>query len=119
MNTSMASKVFLYPTTRRQTATTIYGSWINVQFLQEVLLALVVTAQGAYTNETLDVTVQGQDAYGNVLTLSQFTQVGNVTASLPYSESIKLANFGEKIRAKIVTAGTAVDYTLSVSGFGK
>lgn len=109
----------LYPSTRRQAAATVYGSWVDVSLKNEAILTLAVTAQGAYTNETLDVTIQGQDALGNVITLASFTQVGNVVGSVPYTESLKLYNFGGQIRVKVVTAGTSVDYTLSVQGHAK
>ena len=109
----------LYPSTRRQAAGTIYSNWFDVSLMTEALIALAVTAQGSYTNETLDVTVQGQDPLGNLITLAQFTQVGNVTSSLPYVEALKLSNFGGQIRVKITTAGTSVDYTLSVGGYAK
>lgn len=100
-------------------AGTTYGDWIDVSYYTELMLVLAVTAQGAYTNETMDVTIQGSDPLGNVVNLGQFTQVGNVTSSLPYTETMKLSNFGGRIRAKIVVAGTAVAYTASVSGFAK
>jgi hypothetical protein len=116
----MKKNLSLYPSTHREAAGTVYSSdWTDVSAFHEMLLILAVTAQGTYTNETLDVTIQGKDANGNVFTLAQFTQVGNVVSSVPYVEPLKLSNFGQFVRAKIVTAGTDVDYTFSVLGFAK
>lgn len=116
----MQKDIVLYPSTHREAAGTVYTSdWIDVSRFHEILADLVVTAQGAYTNETLDVTIQGKDADGNIFTLASFTQVGNVTAALPYVEPLKLSNFGQWIRAKIVTAGTDVDYTFRVNASAK
>jgi len=116
----MKKNLTLYPSTRRQAAGTVYSSdWADVSYFHEMLLILAVTAQGAYTNETLDITVQGKDDNGNIFTLAQFTQAGNVISVLPYLEPLKLGNFGQFIRAKVVTAGAAVDYTFSVLGFAK
>lgn len=115
----MKKNITLLASTRRQAAATVYGEWVDVSYYTELLLILAVTAQGAYTSETLGVMIQGKDPLDNVFTLAQFTQVGNVVASLPYTESMKLSNFGGQIRAKITVAGAAVDYTSSVSGFAK
>jgi hypothetical protein len=102
-----------------RTSASYTGDWVDVSYYTEALLALSVTAQGTYGNETLDVIIQGKDALGNVFTLASFTQVGNVTAAVPYIEPLKLSNFGGQIRAKATLAGTTKNYTFSVSGMAK
>lgn len=115
----MTKQLTIQESARKQTAATAYTSTFDVSYFVEMILTLAITAQGTYTDETLDVTIQGQDPLGNWFTLAQFTQVGNVVSSVPYTEALKLNNFGGKIRAKIVTAGTAVDFTMSLSGYAK
>jgi len=117
----IAQTITFYPSTRRQVGGTVYSDWFNAEALKEILAVLEVTAQGAYTDETLDVTIQGKcpSGSGNPVNLAQFTQVGNVVASVPYSEPLKLSNFSKELRVKIVTAGTAVDYTFSVTANGR
>lgn len=114
----MKKDITLFASAAR-TSASYTGDWVDVSYYTELLLALAVTAQGTYTNETLDVIIQGKDPLGNVFTLASFTQVVNVTASLPYVEPLKLSNFGGQIRAKATLAGTTKNYTFSVTGAAK
>lgn len=115
----MTKEIRVVEPAQREGAGTVYSDWVNVGYYNELIMNLAVTAQGTYTDETLDITIQGEDGDGNVFELGSYTQVGNVVSSVPYCEPLKFTNFGRKIRAKIVMAGTDCDYTLSVLGFGK
>lgn len=110
----------LFPLTRIQAAETAYSSLVPITNFNELILFLEVTAQGAFTNETLNVTVQYTSPSGQVYDLLSFTQVGDVTAILPYGElKGKTTDFGPQIRIKRETAGTSVDYTFRVTGYAK
>jgi len=102
-------------------AGTTYGDTVEVDSFNELTLFIRVTAQGSYTDETLDVSMQTKDPSGNWydLTDAEFTQIGNKTASLPYSEYMTIIAFGSQVRIKIVAAGTSVSYTFSVEAYGK
>lgn len=115
----MTKAITLYPSTRRQAAATVYGDWVDASRYTELPMVLAVTAQGAYTDETLDVTLQGMTPLGGIYDIVSFTQAGNKTGALPFLELKGFTVFGKMVRVKVVTAGTAVDYTLSVSGWGK
>ena len=102
-------------------AGTTYSDATDVSRHLELLVFLRVTAQGTYTDETLDITMQTKDRAGNWhdLTDVDFTQVGDVTGSVPYAEYLPVIGFGSQIRFKIVAAGTDVDYTFNIDGYGK
>ena len=103
-------------------ADTTYSNDFRVDRYDELILFLYFSAQGMYTNETINVTVQVKDPDGNFIDLTNaaFTQVGNATGSVPYlAEYLAIAVFGSRIRLKYVTTGTTVSYTFSVKAIGK
>lgn len=115
----MAVKRFVFlPSTRVQTASVI-TEWFEVDMFFELMAFLELTAQGTYTNETLDVTIQTRSPNGNAHDLESFAQIGNKTAALPFYDYEALTNFGAQIRFKLAVAGTAKDYTLSLTGYAK
>jgi hypothetical protein len=110
-----------YASTNVAAAGTTYSTATDVSKHIELLLFLRVTAQGTYTDETLNITMQTKDHAGNWYDLTDvdFTEVGDVTGSVPYAEYLPVIGFGSQVRFKIVAAGTGVDYTFSITGYGK
>ena len=102
-------------------AGTTYSSALRVEKYEELTLFLYQTAQGGWTDEYLDVSVQTKDPDGNWHDLAgaTFTQIGNNTAAVPYGEDIGIIVFGAYIRLKYVTQGTTPDFTFQITGIGK
>ena len=100
-------------------AATTYGTEFDVSDVDELNLFIVLTAQGSYTNETLDVSVQTKDPAGNWhdVASAAFTQLGNKGGTA--SEHIAITTFGSKLRLKYISAGNTPNYTFSVTAYGK
>ena len=122
----------LQASTREQTGVAGNGATFDVSMYSSAVFFLCVTAQGSYTDETLDVKIQTKDPLsGNWVDLTwedgtgtpqntAFTQVGDKTGSVPYTERIVCLDLPDShIRVYWVAAGTAEDYTFSVSAVVK
>lgn len=118
-------KIELYPSTRIQAGGTVYSPWVPVTNLNNLLAFIKLTAQGNYADETLNISVQTKAPSGDAVDLVEdgsavaLTEIGNKTASLPFLDYLGFTNFGAEIRFKIVTTGTAVDYTFGLDGIAK
>lgn len=100
---------------------TVYTEWVPVVMAEELLAFIKLTAQGTYTDETLNISVQTQTPDGDAIDLVgvNFSEIGNKTGSLPFLDYLGIAAFGVAVRFKIVTAGTSPDYTFKLTGWGK
>jgi len=85
----------------------------------EMLIFLEITGQGVFTDESLTATFKTKSPNDKYHGKGSFTQVGNVTGSLPHYDHLEVANLGIKGRIEVVLAGTAKDYTFSVTAYAK
>lgn len=99
-------------------AGTTYGSAFECDY-EELLVYLEITEQGAYTDETLDVTIQAKNPDDKYFDIGSFDQIGDQTVAILadgwYRIVLPVRWFGTKIRVKVTVAGTAVDYTLNIT----
>ena len=111
----------VYPSTQIASATTTYSNWIHVGDYSELTIFLDLTAQGAYTNETMNVSVQTRSPSEDAIDLTNvsFTEIGNKTGSVPFNDYMTLIGFGAQVRLKIVTAGDSVAYTVEFTAHAK
>ena len=111
----------LFPSAQISSATTTYSTEVSVGNYVEMTIFLDLTAQGAYTDETMDVYVQTRSPSGNWvdLTDTSFTEVGNKTGSLPFLDELSIEGFGSLVRLRIVTAGSSVSYTIEFTTYVK
>lgn len=114
-----ADNIVFLPSTQIQTETTTYGDWSSGDMYEELLVYVEITDQGSYTDETLDITVQVRDHDGGAYDIASFNQIADQTVATiagEYRESLPIMWFGTQCRIKVVTTGTAVDYTLKILG---
>ncbi|GAG03195.1 unnamed protein product [marine sediment metagenome] len=99
---------------------TFETEWSDVSISAEILAFVKLTAQGEYTDETLNISVQARSPDGDAIDLTEvkFNEIGNVLA-FPLLGYLGFAGFGSQIRFKIVTTGTAPNYTFKLTGIGK
>lgn len=95
------------------------GLDFDVSKYSEMEVFLEITAQGAFTSETLDVVLQTKSPNGKYHTKGSFTQVGDATSALPYYQTLELANLGKMCRVVATLTGGTEDYTFSVTGVAK
>ena len=99
---------------------TTYGEWSSGDMYEELLVYLELTDQGAYIDETLDITVQVRDHDGGAYDIASFDQITDKANYLithaNYRVSLPIKWFGTQCRIKVVTNGTSVDYTLKILG---
>jgi len=96
-----------------------YTEGLYVGDSDELLVFFVMTAQGTYTDETLDIKLQTKDPDGNYYDISgaAFTQVSGDTGTT--SEMKAVSTFGSVIRACIAVTGTTPAYTFSLKFYAK
>ena len=115
-----ADNIVFLVSTNITSATTTYGDWSPGDMYEELLVYVEITDQGAYTDETLDITVQVRDHDGGAYDIASFDQITDQTVAVIadgfYRESLPITWFGTQCRIKVVTTGTAVDYTLKILG---
>lgn len=115
-----ADNVTFLSSTRIQTETTTYGDWSPGDMYEELLVYVELTGQGSYTDETLDITIQTRSPDGDPFDIASFDQITDETTAIIaydyYRVSLPIKWFGTQCRVKVVTAGTAVDYTLNILG---
>ena len=115
-----ADNITFLESTNITTVGTTYGDWSSGDMYEELLVYLEITDQGAYTDETLDVTIQVRAHDSGAYDIASFDQITDkadyLIANEYYRDSLPIKWFGTQCRVKIVTNGTNVDYTLQVLG---
>jgi len=87
---------------------------------QELTLFLDITAQGSYSDETLDIKIYSYDPASRAyIEVDAMTQVTGDKGSGFQDKKIITSGLGNKIKIKSIGAGTSVDYTFSVGGVAK
>lgn len=122
----MKVKIYEFQESKQFTGVgTVYTGWVNVGISANMLAFIKLTAQGTFTDETLNISVQTRTPEGDAVDLADnsspiaFTEITNKISSLPFLDYIPFTAFGSLIRFKIVTAGTSPDYTFKLTGYGK
>lgn len=109
------SSILFLPETRIE-GTVILTDWVEVDMYKELLIFLKITAQGAYTDETLDITVQVKTQDDDAYEIAKFKTIKDKTSDLPYRDVLPITWFGQNIRLKLVIEGSDPDYTVKLQG---
>jgi len=117
------NNITLQASTTLAAAATTYTSAIRVDRYEELNLFLSVSAQNTYAaGDGLTVSVAIVDPAGNKVDLpgASFTTINDSTSSYGLKEHIAIVAFGSRIMLKyVVTEGSDVSYTFTVTAYGK
>jgi len=120
-------KIELFPSKRIQSGVAGNGEAFDVSMLKSGIFIINLSAQGTYTDETLDVKLQTKDPISGSwidlysgATQMKFTQIGDKTAVVPFTERVECpALYDFIIRVYYIAAGTTEDFTFSVTALFK